>query len=262
MFKTGIVDFWGAVKKYRLIFMLGYREIHQRYQRSMLGPFWITISMGVMIGSIGIIFGSVFKSEMADFLPFLAAGLVIWTFITSAISDSCVAFIVDTRLITQVSLPQSFYVLKAIYRNFLIFIHNFMIIPILMFGFLKPPSFVQLLFVPGLILLIVNLTWVSIIVSIICTRYRDMQQIVLSIMQVLFYVSPIIWAPSLLQETGRAVLLKYNPIYYFLDITRSPLIGEMPLGISWIVSVVIAVVGTCLALCILGKYRSKISYWI
>ncbi len=60
--------------------MLGWQDVRQRYRRSALGPFWLTISMGVMIGTIGIVFGQIFKTPMREFLPFLAAGMILWSF--------------------------------------------------------------------------------------------------------------------------------------------------------------------------------------
>ena len=54
-------DISAAVKRYPLVGMLGWQDIKQRYRRSAFGPFWLTISMGVMIGTIGIVFGNIFK---------------------------------------------------------------------------------------------------------------------------------------------------------------------------------------------------------
>jgi lipopolysaccharide transport system permease protein len=54
-------DIIAATRRYALVGMLGWQDVRQRYRRSALGPFWLTISMGVMIGTIGVVFGQIFK---------------------------------------------------------------------------------------------------------------------------------------------------------------------------------------------------------
>src|SRR5438445_6358042 len=86
---VAIADITAAVKRYPLVGMLGWQDVRQRYRRSALGPFWLTISMGVMIGTIGLVFGQIFNSPMREFLPFLAIGMILWTFISSVVTEGC-----------------------------------------------------------------------------------------------------------------------------------------------------------------------------
>lgn len=261
---TGIAfdDIYGAFCRYRLFLLLGFQDVRQRYQRSFLGPFWITLSMGVMISCIGVIFGTLFRSNNSEFLPFLAAGLILWTFILSCVTEGCSTFVSDSRMIQQISLPLGVYLFKVIWRNLIILGHNLLIIPLVIVMFGIPVHLNFLYFFPGLLLLTLNLIWVIMILSIICTRFRDMHQIVVSIMQVLFYLSPIIWSPSLLRETGRTVFLDINPIYYLLDIVRSPLVNESVEITSWTICGLIAIVGFSVAIPFYGKYKKRVPYWL
>src|SRR4051812_1721789 len=77
-------DILGGLAAWRLWSMLGWLDIRQRYRRSMLGAFWLTISMGVMVMALGTLYSSLFKVEINEFLPFIAAGLTIWGFLSTA----------------------------------------------------------------------------------------------------------------------------------------------------------------------------------
>jgi len=77
MFKW-IIKGWSDVRASlqggRLAGVLGWQDIRQRYRRSSLGPFWLTISMGVLIGALGFVFSALFEMAVADFIPFLTLG--------------------------------------------------------------------------------------------------------------------------------------------------------------------------------------------
>ena len=83
--RVAIADLKRSRQKLYLALMLGWQDIRQRYRRSKLGPFWLTISMGVMIGMIGIVFGQVLSSPMQEYLPFLATGIILWTCFSSKV---------------------------------------------------------------------------------------------------------------------------------------------------------------------------------
>lgn len=259
---TGFSDVLRGLNSLYLVRLFAFNEIRQRYLRSILGPFWITISMTVMIGSIGIVFGSIFKSDMSEYLPFLAAGLVVWTLISNTVAESCQALIAEARVIHQIKLPFSVFVYKVIWRNLIILGHNLIVLPPLFLVFKVSVNSHSLLFLPGLLLVVLNLLWVSILVSVICARFRDVPQIIASILQVVFYISPIIWSPTLILESDRKVILEWNPMYYLLDVIRSPLLGIRPEMNSWIFCSILCIVGLMMALFTLGKNQNKISYWL
>jgi ABC-type polysaccharide/polyol phosphate export permease len=258
----GVQDILGALQRLPLVLLLGYQDIRQRYQRSFLGPFWLTISMGIMIACIGIVFGSLFKSDLSEFLPFLAAGLILWTFILSSVTEGSTTFISETRTIQQIPLPLTVYILKMVWRNMIILGHNLLIIPVVMIIFGLPLTTAHLLFIPGVILLTLTLIWITFFMSVVCARFRDLSQIVASFMQVMFYISPILWSPALIQESSRAVIVDLNPIYYLLDITRAPILGQQPQMISWVVSLAMLVVGTLIVLPFFGRFKKRIPYWL
>ena len=120
----------------------------------------------------------------------------------------------------------------------------------------------SLLVIPGFIILCVNLFWLSIVISFLCARYRDCKQIVDAFVLILFYISPVIWMPTALSPKSSVFILAPNPAYHLISIVRSPLLGMYPSLASWLISSVMGCLGMVFALCVFGKYRRSLSYWL
>ena len=100
------------------------------------------------------------------------------------------------------------------------------------------------------------------ILAVICARYRDMTQIVQNAMQVLFYLTPIIWSVALLPDRVGVAWLQINPFYHLINVVRAPLLGHEVTLINWAVVIGLAVVGGALAIPFFGKYRKRVPYWL
>lgn len=260
--KPGLLDIYQAIQKISLPLYLANSDIRQRYRRSTLGPFWITISTGIMIATIGVIFGKLFKSPMSEFLPFLSVGLILWAFISSVISDSTNVFVNAVGIIRQLPIPLFTHVIRMCSGNLIILGHNLLILPIVYYYVGKGVTWNFFYFFPGLIILIANLLWISLMLGIICTRFRDLTQIVNSFLQILFYVTPIIWLPSLLPARADILLLDPNPLYHLIEVVRAPLLGGVPTPLDWTYTVLLAIGGWCLTVKFFNVYRDRVPYWL
>ncbi len=258
----GLSDLFRAVDRYSLIAMLGWQDVRQRYRRSALGPFWLSISMGVTICTIGVVFGKIFNTPMVEFLPFLSIGMIMWTYISTVLTESCTSFIASEGIIKQLPLPFFVHTLRTVWRNTLILFHNIVLLPIVFLVVSKSITPVAFLAIPGIILAVLNLIWVSLVLGILCARYRDMPQIVTSIIQVVFYLTPVMWMPSSLPVNMGKYILQWNPLFHMMEIIRSPLLGQVPSTVNWMVSLFIAIIGWVCALIILSRYKNRIAYWL
>lgn len=258
----GLRDVKASFKDIKLPAFLAYSDIRQRYRRSSLGPFWITISMGVTIACIGIIFGNIFKAPLKEFLPFLSAGLILWGFISSVLSEATSVFPSAEGIIRQLPIPLFTHILRMITRNLYILAHNLIVLPIVYICVQRPVDPVAFLAIPGLLVLLVNLAWMTLLISIICARYRDLTQIVASILQIFFYVTPIIWMPSLLPSRASIMILEPNPFFHLLSIVREPLLGIAPTLNNWVFSLAMALIGSLFSIVLFNIYRKRISYWL
>ena len=240
--------------------MLGWQDIRRRYRRSMLGPFWLTISMGVLVAALGTLYGTLLKVEIADYIPFLALGFIVWTLISGLITDGCSAFIGAGSIIMQTNLPLSVHVYRMAWRNLLIFCHNAAIFAIVAALFAIWPGWIGLLALPGLALLCLNGIWVGLLLGIISARFRDVPPIVASVVRIAFFVTPIIWLPELIP--GRALVLDFNPFFHFVELVRAPLLGQAPGLVSWLAVSGITLSGWFVAFALFHRYRWRIAYWV
>lgn len=255
-------DVVSAIKRYPLVALLGWQDLRQRYRRSALGPFWLTISMGVIIATIGVVFGQIFKSPMNEYLPFISIGLIIWTLISSVMTEGCVGFISTESIIKQLPIPLFVHILRMVWRNILILLHNIVIFPLVLLAVGKPIGLDALLSLPGFFVLVLNLSWISLLLAILCARYRDLPQIITSLLQVIFYLTPIMWLPRLLPQRAGLYLLDLNPFYHLIEVCRAPLLGQTPTAMNWIVSLGMAFAGWLFSLFIFGRYKHRIPYWL
>jgi ABC-2 type transport system permease protein len=243
---------------------LGWQDIKQRYRRSVLGPLWISISMGVIATAMGLLYGVLFGQPIATFLPYVATGLLIWNFVSGCILEGSEVFIANEGLIKFLPAPLSLHVYRLVWRQTLFFLHNLVIWALLIVIFPQPLSWSVLLAVPAFAVLVLNGVWIAILAGIIATRFRDIPPIVASLTQLLFFMTPIVWSYEILKENldERARLAELNPVLHFVEILRQPLLGQAIVWRHWCVVGAITVAGWSAALIFLRNYRSRVAYWV
>ncbi len=240
--------------------MLGWDDIRQRYRRSVLGPIWITLSMGVFTLLLGVIYAELFHIDVATYLPYLSLGYIIWGFISQTTNESCRAFQEGERILKQIKLPYGVYVLRVVWRNVIVFFHTIIIyVPIAIIFDVKP-SLYSLLALPGLLLIYINQVWISFTLAILCSRYRDVLQVVSTFIQIMLFATPIMWPRSSLVKA--AWIADINPLYHWIELVRAPILGQDPALLSWVVSIATAVGGTCIAFLLLARASRRLVFWI
>ena len=201
--------------KLSCLFELAWIEVKLKYDRSILGPFWISISMVILILGLSYAYGSIFDLSAVKSLPWIACGIVTWQFITTTIEESCQKFITPESL--NINLSPIEFILINIFKNVIIFFHNFVVL-ILILIFTEATLNLNLLFIfYGLIILFINSLCVGVIFGFLCCRYRDFILIVRNLLFIIFLVTPIFWSPEVLSK-NRFLLVDYNIIYYQLEL--------------------------------------------
>ena len=241
--------------------MLGWMEIKQRYKRSVLGPFWITISTGCWIVGVGLIWGKLFNSDTATYLPYLGTSFILWQFVSSLINDACEAFIAAEGYIKQTDLPLSIHVFRMIWRTLIMFAHNLVLIVALMFVFPMTIDWHLLLFPLGLLVLLINSLWIGLLFGLLCARFRDIPLLVASVVQLFFFITPIMWNVDMLGKENRWVA-DLNPFFHFLELVRAPILGYSPSVSNWIAVIGITAIGYLFTLLFYNRFKARIAYWV
>jgi lipopolysaccharide transport system permease protein len=260
--RDGASEIVAALRNYYVAAVFGWQDIAQRYRRSKVGAFWITISVGVMIGTLSFLFGALFRVPLQEFLPFVAIGLILWTFIASVINEGCTAFIEASGMILQVRLPLFTHVIRVIWRNLIILGHNLVIIPIVFAGVQLAPDPAWLLALPGFALLLLNVSWMALVLAILSTRFRDITQAMQNLMQIAFFLTPIMWMPHTISDRLPQTILELNPFFHLLALVREPLLGHIPEPTTWLVGIGLALFGWLFAVMFFGRFGRRIPYWL
>ncbi|WP_170314039.1 ABC transporter permease [Commensalibacter intestini] len=246
---------------WRLAFSLGWFDIKLRYKGSVLGPVWITATSAAMIATMGLIYSSLFKMDLHQYLPFVALSTVLWQHgMATTLSDGCQCFLQADDTIHSIKLPFFLQALRTIIRNGIILSFNLVIPAIVFIYYNKNPGWIALETIPGLLLWLIDGLAICLFLGCICARYRDIPQIINSFIQIVFYITPIIWLPSQLKH--RIVYLVYNPLYPIIDVVRGPLLGESVGLRIWMYALGYSIILWLFSGYVFIRARGRIAFWI
>lgn len=251
---VGLID-------WRVWLLLGMNDIRQRYRRSRLGQFWITLAMATTIVSLGFLYAFLFKQPLGQYLPYLGTSFVVWGLMSGIVLDGCSVFISSEGFLRQVPMPKSVFVHRMLVRNVVTFGHNLIIVPPLFIVFGVMPSWTWLAALAGFVLFLLNGIWIGLFLGTVCARFRDMPQTMASIMQIAYFLTPVMWQREQLPPNYRAAA-ELNPFQAFLSIVRDPLLGQMPPLVSWEVAGVVTILGFAVTAIIFARFRARIVYWL
>ncbi|QOZ25707.1 glycosyltransferase [Bradyrhizobium sp. CCBAU 51753] len=200
---------------------LAWSDMRHRYVRSLLGPFWMSIQMAIMVAVLGSVIGHLSNASAVARLPMLAASLTAWTFLNGVVLDATTALQNSASLIKDRALPPVIFLLQCTFRQALFALHN-ATVPLALWLALTPRDFGgALAALPGLALFIVCTLALSLVLGALATRYRDIKPIIESSLTLAFLASPIIWTPEMIDRN--ATVMRLNPLTHLFAIWRDPL---------------------------------------
>lgn len=253
-------DLVNSFRRIGLAWSLATHDVASRYRGSLLGPFWITLSMGLMVLGIGVLYANLFDLPLSQFLPYVAFGIVFFGVMTGTITEGCETFVLASGMLSQTSLPMLTFVWRTVFRNVINLAHHMVIVVamLVVYGYWREAGFLQALL--GVVLMLANASWASLLAGIASARFRDVPPVVMSVMQFALFMTPVFWLPDRL---GRhQVILDVNPFYHLLHAVRAPLLGQpVELG-SYGVLIAMAVVGWTVSFLVFARTRRRIVHYL
>jgi lipopolysaccharide transport system permease protein len=260
-FALAFADLRASIQKLDLSWSLAWHDVVSRYRGSILGPLWITLSMAFMVLGIGFLYSELQHISLVETLPFVALGIVFWGTISLVIIEGCDTFVLASSMLSQTSLPIFAFVWRTVLRNLVVLSHHVVIIVavLIYFGFWRTMNLP--LAVAGLVLTLLNVSWISLATAIASARFRDIPQIVTSVMQFSMFMTPVFWQPNSRSALMGAVL-NFNPFFHMLDAIRSPLLGVRPEPSTYLILTIMAVVGWSVTFCAFALTRRRIVHYL
>lgn len=236
-------------------------DVRCRYRRSIIGPFWETINMLVMITGMSFVSSALFGADMISIVPYLGLGIIFWAVISNSINEGTGCFTGNAELIKNSNLGIGNFVGRTVFRIYITAAHHIVIYIIAVLFLDVKISWVSLLAIPGIIILFANSLWVVPALAMICARFRDLEMIVKNLVQLSFFVTPIFWNSDIVRS-NRRFIVDYNPFYYFLEVIRAPLLGEIPQLHIYFVLFCITLFGYAFLAVTYSRMRSNLAFYV
>jgi lipopolysaccharide transport system permease protein len=217
-------DSWRSLRVWRVWMYLGVQDIKARFRRSVVGPIWIFLNMFLFVAGAGVLYGYLVKQPMKEFLPFLTVGFSLWGFLVTSLTESAMAFVNAEGYIKQFCYPKQIYIMRTLVANTIILLITLSaIIPVQLF-FRNFSILGWLLAVPGMLLLLLAVLGHITVCAYLGVRFRDLPHAFGGLLQVAFFVTPIMFPAKILKERNLALVYQLNPLYSLLEIVRHPIL--------------------------------------
>lgn len=254
-------DFVKGLCAWRLWMGLGLRDIRIRYQRTRLGPWWITLGTTATFTALGMLFSAVLKNDVRLYLPYLAAGMVSWNLIAAMGAEAPRIFLDSRHIINSVRLPLVVHVLRCLVRNTAIFLHNCTaaLAALLILG--GSLTWAHLLLLATLPIVLAALFSGALVLGLLGARFRDLEPIIGISVQMAFFMTPIMWSPSDI-PMGSKWWVTANPLYHMVEVVRAPLLGVVPESASLVFAAITSATLLATAYLLFRLLRRRIAYWL
>lgn len=254
------------IQHFYLITRLSLFEMKSNNSSNYLGMLWEIINPLIQIAIYWFVFGFGLLKNRGDidgtpFLPWLIGGIVVWFFVNSATTEASKSIYTRLTLMAKMNFPKSvipsFVIFSRVYSHLMFVVVVIIILAIL--GYYPTIYMIQLPYY--LAAVIILLFGFSLITSTLTTVVRDVQQMVISMMRMLFYLTPILWLLDAEEHPLIVQLMKLNPLYYIVEGYRATLLGQSWYFVQnwqytlyfWFIVIVFLMIGSALHL----KFRDR-----
>lgn len=249
----------GWLDSLRVAAALAWSDMRHRYVRSLLGPFWMSLQMAIVVAVLGSVIGQMSNADMMARLPMLALSMTAWTFLNSVVLDATTALQNSASLIRDRALPPMIFLLQCTFRQGLFALHN-ACVPLLLWLLLTPHELSgALAALPGLSLFVIFTFGLSLVLGALATRYRDLKPIIESTLMLAFLASPVIWSADMINH--RSTVMRLNPLTHLFAVWREPLAGGQVDATSIIYVLVALALLLCASVLTVVRLR-KAAFWI
>jgi lipopolysaccharide transport system permease protein len=257
---TALEDWFAGTRRPDVWATLAWYDVLLRYRRSILGPLWLTLSMGALILGMGPLYSSLFNTPLTSFFPYLTLGIIFWNFLAGAITESCYSYTSSATYLKHAPYSLSIFPWRIICRHIIYLLHHLVLfLPVAAWAAISTTQR-SLLLIPALLVVTLNLHALAITLGFLSARYRDIPQIVASVLQLLMFLTPVFWLPTSL--TGRATWILINPMAAMLEILRAPLLNEPFNRSHWLLTLTFTCLNIAVAALTYARCRKRVVYWL
>ncbi len=257
---SGLSDIIRTLRNPRLVFFMAWSDVRARYRRSVLGPFWITLSTAIGVVGLGFIWSELFHQERSTYVPMLSIGLILWQFLSGSLTEATTIYTRQNNMVRNLNLPISFYPAQLLLRQIINLAHMIPLYFLVVWALDSPFNASALWAIPGFVLVVFNLFWIVILVGLLGARFRDLEYLVGMVMPLLLFFTPVLYRANALPISSK--LIWANPLAYMIEVVRYPLLGEATPPFVWVANVALFIVGGSLTFILFNKKRDRVAMWV
>jgi ABC-2 type transport system permease protein/lipopolysaccharide transport system permease protein len=263
-FIAAIEDLWHGFRLPQVWGLGALRAVTNSYKKTILGPWWIPISMCFFVFGLSYLRIALSGSgrSWGDSVTFVSTGFVAFGFVSGAVLSSGAIFSGSNGVSASSAMPLSVSIFRSISTNLLDFAHDAIVIVILILGFGIRPNWSWFQLVPAICAILIFhfglILWLG---PLVC-RFRDVGPIISMFQRIAIFLSPIFWSVDEV-NVEKASLIKWNPYTYFITAFRSAILNTPHKTIAnpLMVSFAIAFFNLFLGLVVFSYSRARLNYW-
>lgn len=246
-------------------FSLVCNDLRQRYRHSFLGLGWSLARPLLLTVVFCIVFSHLFRVPIHEYAPYLLVGMTVWQFLTETVTHGCKCFLIAAAYLKQQQLPLAIFPLRTVLMTGF---HALVALglALVVTWFFQGLNLLVILpaLLPGLLLLALLGWFLALLCGLLHTWFPDTQNLLEIGMQVLFYLTPVLYRPEHLGEHGRlAWLVQLNPLTSVLELIRRPLLeGNWPALVHLQMAVLLLAGLGGLALVALRRLERTLVFWV
>lgn len=233
-----------------LLYIFAWRDIKVRYKQTILGIVWAIFQPFVTMVIFSVIFGrlAAIPSGGVPYPIFVYTGLLLWNYFSSALTNASDCLVSNEGIIKKVYFPRLILPLSTAVTPLVDFCFAFIVLIGMMIYFHYIPTLLGIIFLP--VLLVISLLTASglgFFLASVNVKFRDVRYILPFFIQILMFVTPVIYPPTIIPAQLRWIL-SLNPMTGVISFARATLLGSgsvnwTQLGISGAIGVVILFLG-------------------
>lgn len=236
-------------------------ELKVRYRGSVLGFLWTLLNPILLMIVLWAVFSQLRRFRMENYALYLLAGLMVWTFFQQSVNQGMQSLVKNKGLFSKIYLPKLVFPVTTVTSNlvnFAFFLTAYLLIAA--FTSVGWHTTVPLIFGVAAMLYLLS-AGAALLLSTLNVFYRDFGHMIGPLLRAMFYVTPIIYPPEMLGETGM-LLLRFNPVFYPTVAAKSLLYhGQMPTAEIWLGGFGWAVVSLLFGLWVFIRNEEKFIYY-
>ena len=260
--RAGLADLRTGLRQWPLWWSLPVDAVKAGYRRTYLGMLWMTLTTVAFVAGLSLLFGVLMGQDLKTFIPYVAIGFIGFTWMIGMITGGAASVTGNGSFLKTTPGPRSVYALEVVTQPTLQFLHDAIVIVLVIIVFQVTVGWSLVVLPLALALILINGVATAMWLGPLCARFRDVGQLVGLVTRVLFFFTPVFWLTTDVDREQLIFLAGWNPFTYFLQVFRSPLLGEWP-GVDSIVgALLITIVNVVVGYLAFCRTRPRWAYWV